>query len=280
MTTRENDTPIPDWKCERFLLGELDEREMEHIRQLSRQNPELRRRLSDLEHSNQEILRQYPSGVMARQIEEKLAAADARVTGANRRQSWRGSRLVWAPAALAVVLAILLVSDLGTIFERGSGDPSETRLKGSAAHMDLYRRTPTGSERLENRALASEGDLILAEVRSDGRTYGLIVSVDGRGVLTRHYPDQDGQAILMAAGTHALEFAYALDDAPHWEIFLLAFSKDPFATNTLIHAIEGSPLMESPGLSAAEADSIVQSLPLPDGISLSSFTLIKEVGDE
>ena len=282
MMIRTPEGPVPDWKCERYRLGELDADEMEHIRLRAEWDEELKARLTELERSDRGILQRYPPGVMARRIEARLAAAGARAATVRVR---RFPRLVWVPAAAAALFAGVVwwgsASMSGRRFSGAGGDdPAGVRAKGPAAVLSLYRRTAGGSERLENGALVSEHDLIGARAQSDGRTWGMIVSVDGRGVVTRHLPERDGEAAPLATGSHALDFAYELDDAPGWEIFLLASSSSGFAADAVLDALAASALCRQPGLSAAAAESTAHSLQLPDGVSISALTLIKEADDE
>ena len=49
-------------------------------------------------------------------------------------------------------------------------------------------------------------------------SYGAIISVDGRGAFTQHLPLKGEFAVPLVA-RDTLDFAYELDDAPHWERF-------------------------------------------------------------
>jgi len=276
MNGPHNET-IPDWKCERFLLGELDHDEMEVIRRRLEQDEELRARLEELESSGRRILERYPSKMMASRITDRFAAAERRDEEPGPK---RVPRIAWAPVAAAAVMAGILWLRPGPSDQPFlPGDGADVRVKGPTAELSLYRATDHGSERLEHRALAAEHDLIGARYRSDGQGYGLVVSVDGRGVVTRHYPLKGDGAAPLAAGSHALDFSYELDDAPRWEIFLLASSRDAFAVDPILQAIEASELTGGIA-SAAAAESVATSLRIPEGVAVSVFTLIKEAGDE
>jgi len=284
MTKQDDRIEIPDWKCERYLLGELDEREMEHIRLRLQHDADLRARLERLERSNRDLLERYPAARMSDRIERKLAAARLPSLRPADRPSWWRPVLVGVPAAAAVAVAAFLWLNPGTLTDStvpgGVPGQSTTRIKGSAAVLNLYRWTPQGSVRLENGDLVAEHDRIRASYRSDGQTWGLILSVDGRGVLTRHHPQHGGPARLEAGGPHPLDFSYELDDAPRWEIFILAASPKSFDADAVIDSIESSPLVRTPGMPAPEAESVLKSLPLPPEVSLTTFTLIKGVSDE
>ncbi|MDE2832664.1 MAG: hypothetical protein OXN20_21310, partial [Gemmatimonadota bacterium] len=49
---------------------------------------------------------------------------------------------------------------------------------------------------------------------------GVIVSVDGRGTVTRHLPASGTSAVRLIQGDPVpLDYSYELDDAPKWERF-------------------------------------------------------------
>ena len=65
---------IPDWKLERYLLGELPPLEAAEIRKRESVDDILRLRLEKLCQSNTEILTQYPSDRMIDVIKSKVEA--------------------------------------------------------------------------------------------------------------------------------------------------------------------------------------------------------------
>ena len=101
MNRQEDRSAIPDWKLERYLLGELPSEELEGIRREARQSRALRERLDALERSDLEIRDRYPPGWMARRIREKAdVSARTAPVGAGRFPS----RLWPMPALPALAL--------------------------------------------------------------------------------------------------------------------------------------------------------------------------------
>ena len=98
-----------------------------------------------------------------------------------------------------------------------------------------------------------------------GRQYGAILSVDGYGSVTQHFPARGDRArALDTTGLVSLEFAYELDDAPRWERFYFVTSTTAF---------------ELPGVLAAAAGTVTtsgDSLVLADGLEQFMLTLTKE----
>jgi len=83
---------------------------------------------------------------------------------------------------------------------------------------------------LEDQALLGAGDTVqlayaTAASGPSGELYGVIFSIDGRSVVTLHYPYRKGQNPLLASGKRTfLDEAYTLDDAPGYEVFVLVVS--------------------------------------------------------
>jgi hypothetical protein len=144
------------------------------------------------------------------------------------------------------------------------------RLKGSGPALIVYRKTAAGSEALAPGQIAREGDLLRIGYRAAGHRFGVIVSVDGRGVVTQHFPASGGDAAeLGAEGTVLLDSSYELDDAPAWERFYLVASGAPFAVATVKAA--AAALEESPGAARPPE------LRLPPGLAQVVFELRKEL---
>jgi hypothetical protein len=137
----------------------------------------------------------------------------------------------------------------------------------------LFRKTETGSERLENGAKAREHDLVLIQYEAAGRPFGAIFSIDGRGSLTRHFPLEGSEAIqLEQDGAVSLDFSYELDDAPQWERFFFVTADSAFDLAVVFEAARDM-ISGRPG---AREDS----LQLPAPLHQTIFTLEKETSHE
>lgn len=266
---------ISDWKLERYLLGELPRDELDLIQKRIETDPLLSKRLEALKESNENILERYPASWMGRAIRTKVGE---RQTSGRLRRTFSLSRL-WPLPALPVAAVLLLLALMPALFppdvrERSiPGIIETTRFKGTEPELMIYRKTDTGSERLEDGALAGEGDLLLVQYIPAGRQYGAIVSVDGRGKVTRHLPVAGKKAAkLEKGGPVPLDYSYELDDAPSRERFYFITSDEPFELNTVIGAIRQSP--------ADTSRTGYGLLELPDGLEQSAFSIEKEEGNE
>ena len=230
--------PLPQWKLERYALGELPAEELARIERLLETDTGLARRLQDLRQADEEIRQRYPAGWMARRIRRRAVGVEPRVRAWGRLPAWGV-----AVAALTLVAVPVLME------EEPTGE--QTRIKVGDASLALYRQTPAGSEKLADGARALAGDRIQVAYKAGGRAYGVIFSVDGGGTLTWHLP-ADGQraAALGQEGLVPLEFSYELDAAPRWERFFLVTSAEAFAAGDLeaatAQAIGGAVLLDLP----------------------------------
>jgi anti-sigma factor RsiW len=220
---------VHDWQLERYVLGELPARETEAVRAALEQDEDLRDRLRALERSNAEILGQHPAPAFAAAIAQRASPP------VPRRATHPRLALAAALGAAALVAGVVLLRPAP-----GARDAQDvTRIKGSVPRLALYRKGPGGIEALPSGSVARGHDLVQLSYQAAGRRYGVIVSVDGNGAITRHLPAQGAMAAPLARGAVALPEAYELDDAPRFERFYFVAADEPFPVETVIEAVQG-----------------------------------------
>jgi hypothetical protein len=264
---------IPDWKLERYLLGELSAEEARRIRDALRVDAALRARLEALQQSNRDVLEKYPPAWMNAQVHGKLdEQLCQQPLGVRRHHPLR----YWAlPALSLAAVAVLFLA----IAPSRKGPANLTtdqpvpahaaRIKGIEPELLLFRKTDSGSEQLENGAAAREHDLILIHYKAAGQAYGVILSADGRGTITQHLPATGSTAQrLQTDGAISLEYAYELDDAPDWEVFYFVTSDAPFEVTTATEALKRL-IAETPPPGEAASS-------FPQALRQIAFTLVKE----
>lgn len=293
MTNRSNQEPgdrVPALLVERLALGELDASEAAAVRRRLAEAGE-EGRLEALARSDDAIREAYPPAEMAAAIARRAGGLSNRSVLFDRSDPsdladpsaplaaapwWRSP---WALALPAVVVAALIVallpaappapSPLG-VPTGGSGAPGETglRAKGLLPHLQVYRQRAGREEQLRDGAPAKAADLIQLKIVAAAARYAAIVSIDGRGAVTRHFPEAGDRAgALGGDGAEPLPHAYELDDAPAFERFVLVSGDRPFAVGAVEAAARAL---------AADADRArVGPLALPEGLKQSSFTLTK-----
>jgi hypothetical protein len=228
--------PLPEWLLERLAQGELSkEAERDALRRLA-DEPEGTARLARLKTDDSSVLANYPPEMMAARIADRLRRESVRRA---RMPSRRSRGWYTAVLGLAGVAAAVLVLIAVPPVRQGLVSPweSDTRLKGIEPALLVFRRTSQGVDRLADGAEVREGDQLQLAYVPAGRSYGAIVSIDGRGVVTQHFPElQGGEPTSVklpprstsSNGPQALSHAYALDDAPDFERFFFVTSVTSF----------------------------------------------------
>ena len=101
-----------------------------------------------------------------------------------------------------------------------------------------------------------------------GRRFGVILSIDGRGAVTLHFPSSPtGATALAGPGESLLPDAFELDDAPEFERFFLITADSPPAVDGVLAAARS--------LGASSHGAGVGLLELPPGLDQTSFLLRK-----
>jgi len=258
MTDHLDARPAPEHDLERFLAGDLPPHRLARVRSAVARDPVLRDRLDRLEQSSREILAAYPPAEMAAAIRRRLErpAAGAAV---------RRCRWPWLVLASAATTAILVI---GLSVPRPGASPVIDRIKGAGPSLVVTRWTPGGYEWLADGSVAAPGDVLRLGYRAGGRRFGAILSVDGSGTVTQHFPAARDRAVdLVQAGTTWLDTTCELDGTPRWTRFYLITGDHPF---------ELGPLRESARTRAwhgsADAPPVVD---IAGGLGQSVFSIIR-----
>lgn len=221
---------LPDHTLERYRLGELSEPEKRWVE--SELTDADHARLAELRGSDQEILERYPPRVMAIAINQRMQA---------RRRAWVmpavGSAVVLLGATAAVTVALTGGPTLTQATNGGGSTLVDhgVRAKGDSRVL-VYVENDTSTP-LEEAQVVAHGETVQLALNPGQAGYAMLVSVDGRGVVTAHLPVDSGVgAVPVEPGrTMALPQAYTLDDAP-FERFFLVTSNTPFESDAVLDA--------------------------------------------
>ncbi len=277
------DRDIPDIIVERLALGEIAGKERDSL--LARED--IRKRLVELEESNGKILAAYPVEQMAALISERTGKSGG---GSERFEKTSGHndgsrpadkprvipfrRFPLSPRVIGLAAAFLIV--LGVIplvlQQRESADAhiSETvRVKGLKPSIMIYRERDGKAELLSDGAEVRDRDLLQIGYIAAGDSHGVILSIDGRGTTTLHFPTSPASTTeLERSGQVMLPYAYELDDAPGFERFFFITSDSPLSV---------SQILDSARRLAGQKDRALKgSMPLPGGIDQYSIVLQKD----
>ncbi len=202
--------PRNDLWYERVALGEITPDEL---------TAEERERVDAIVASNAAILEHLPPAGVRREVERR------RVIANKKKKRWP---IVLVPAfAAAAALALVFVGEAPT--ERTKGD----------ARLVVHEKTATGIVQVRAGDALQRGALLQVGYTPGGTGYGAVVSIDGRGVVTLHWPASPSAwspTVEPEGGT--LPSAYELDDAPRFERFFLVTCAERFLARDVVEAAE------------------------------------------
>ena len=269
-----SDRVISDLFLERFILRELPPDEAGEVERAAATDPCVRSALDGLEASNRDILARYPAANFKVRLLDRLKEAETPVL------PWWKRWAAYAAAGAVLVLAAVLVAP--RIRQLSSGPPSaaggfQDLVKGAAAvdltrtQLLVYRKAGDQAELVGDGTEARAGALLQLAYVAASERYGTILSIDGGGGVTRHFPADEGGSTLLSLNKRVLlQSALELDDAPGFERFFLVTSPAPVDVGAVLaKAVE---LAKDPA-AAKRAD-----LGLPAGLKQTSVLVLKGEG--
>jgi hypothetical protein len=244
-----NNTILSEYYLERYLLGELPNGEAGEIRRQAASDAGLRKTFESILTSNRDILSLYPpaevkSALLKRMGDRKKPAAKRPLMGP---LTWKGLSVLSSAMAAAVLLLIVLLPSHKKSVLTGpeTGQEDMSLIKGTASidmtrtQLIVHRKNNSEVEILSDGNQANEGDLLQLAYVAAQDAYGVILSIDGRGSVTLHFPSQQGESTRLLQNIRAvLPSAIELDDAPDFERFFLITSDSPIDVNVIIKSAE------------------------------------------
>lgn len=260
------DAPFPDITLERYRLGELNPIARQDVDARLAEDGVLRDRLDALSRADDEARQACPPDVLAAAVRRRVSA-DGTDTRRRRHLGWL------VPLGVAAMLAVVVNRSDPPTAVRGTSTGSNgadegARAKGDDMTLVVYRNTESGASVVADGTHMASGDVVRIGYRTTRPVFGAIVSVDGRGVLTQHLPDQGTRAVaLQAGGTVLLDRSFELDDAPRVERFFLIAAAEPF---------DLAPVLESVRRTGDRAAVDLPAMGLSPQFTTSAFTLLKD----
>lgn len=266
---------------ERYRLGELSLEDQNLIREAVALDENLRSRLESLDQSDQELRASYPVEIFGPGFLEPESPQMPKKRFAFARQRTLLTRKY--PVCLTRIAVLLLICILlpvvycvtreptvhNDVYSAGQFNNSQDRAKGTApigCELLIYLmgdnkiNLPEGNrasvmpssdgsrQQVPGQTVLHEGDTIqLAYTAPAGKHYGVIYSIDGRYVVTLHYPYQANQSSLLMSGKRTvLDEAYTLDDAPDYEVFVMLVSATPLDVAAILREAKKIADLKSP----------------------------------
>ncbi|WP_163437551.1 hypothetical protein [Fibrobacter succinogenes] len=224
---------ISDFNLERYLLGELSEKEMRELQERELSDEIFAARVAEMRLQGKRFLVENPFA----DLEERIEAAEAAGNSAEK----AGQNILWLKVAAALVIAlgifsvVVLNRDVATYdnnvasMEVAMADVDDgTRIKGMQASLEVWKKTGDSAVQMVNLGDAHEGDEIQLRYRVPQKCFGMLFSMDGNGTITMHMGEGNKAIELEPGKMTTLPFAYKLDNAPKFEKFFLLTSQNAF----------------------------------------------------
>ncbi len=247
---------VPDWLVERFAAGDLPPRQAAEVQQRLERSGALGR-IAELERSNRTLLAEHPPARVIAEVKRRETAErrntakrgetaehgdteKRRSAGARTGGQWMLPAFALAGVA-SLIVAFVSVGPLAPTPSANRQDetaPETVTAKGLEPHLVVYKQTPAGPARLKHPSTVRPGDTLQLAYVAAGARHGVVASVDDRGTVTLHLPEQEGPAAALAErGETALPHAFELDQAPGFERFVFVWSPSPFAAADVLGAL-------------------------------------------
>ncbi len=226
--------------------------------------------VAELDAKDAALLERLPPAMVGARIRDELRR-DVREDDA-RRRPWVIAPALAAAAVIAVVVIVprggadvVAVNDPVVVadgVDAGGGD----RLKGQAPGLDVQVQDGGAVRPLSPGELVGSGTRVQLRIKAAGARHGVVVSVDGGGHVTRHFPD--GTDTRLPQGTAALPFSFELDDAPGFERFFLVTAAEPI---DVVAVTEAATALAEGGVEAQ-----AKGLSLPGGLHQADVVVLKK----
>lgn len=223
---------ISDFKLERYLLGELSEKEMRELQERELSDEIFAARVAEMRLQGKRFVVENPFVA----LEAKMAAAEQSANDERKVVS-----VMWLKVAAALVIAlgvfsmVLLNRNVETFDSKDAAmqvamaDVDDgTRIKGMQASLEVWKKTGDSAVQMVNLGDAHEGDEIQLRYRVPQKCFGMLFSMDGNGTITMHMGEGNKAIELEPGKMTTLPFAYKLDNAPKFEKFFLLTSQNSF----------------------------------------------------
>lgn len=248
---------IPDLLVERLALGEVGGPSAGDLAErFGVPADRIREQVAELELSSRAILSAYPAAQVRARVEARLAET-RRPAGRNR--VYIGLLASTAAAALLLLVWQPLVEGPLPQVPTGQHPANQwvVRSKGTP-QLHVYRQRQGTAERLRSGGGAKTGDVVQLGYAAGDAQHGVVLSIDGWGQVTLHFPPSHTESTQLARKSTVLPYSFRLDAAPGFERFVFVTSDQPIDIKGVLEAAQQAeesaeaPLRLSDGVVSAE----------------------------
>lgn len=229
---------IPDVILERYLLDELPVNIKDHIADLLQVDPRLGQRLEQMRCSNDLLLQRFPLKRYSGRILQRVGVV--RTPFGN----WlRSHRIVFKPALAGVSAILILLVAGGVLLMQPKLPQSDVLPKGDTKPMtgfQLHVFCLRGRylQPLDDGARVKPGASLQLAYSTRDKLYGVLVSFDGRGQITLHFPERQDMTTLLTQGRQwPLPHSYELDQVADFERFILVTSRQEISAADVLERL-------------------------------------------
>ena len=268
---------------ERHRLGELDSQDTVALNKILADDESLHSLMEQLDESDRELRLRYPDIASLGLGENSIGRRKPRLPNRSSAFPLPGKKKMRFAGLAAFIAAGIFLPLLYAVFSLNGGIKAQNtetpqltdRPKGEIqADLELLIfLMGSGNAPLPDQTLLEEGNTVqLAYTVPAGKEYyGVIFSVDGRSAITMHYPYRTGQSFRLGSGGRTLlNEAYTLDDAPGYEVFVMAVFDEPPDTETVMRKARETALNNS------MSSIITASKTVFDGSIVKTVTVLKK----
>jgi len=220
-----NNKSIPDYFIELYAKCELKPNQLAEFEKRLEQDTDLKKRLNKIVISNNDFRARQDRENNINQI---LSKTQQEIKNDNKKpiQTWQfvGAGILAIAAVFTFLPNILLIQeqqlnpDVRPIIE-------QIRSKGINPNLTIFLKKNNLIEQIGNEQLVKQNDELQLQYNTGGYEHGVIFSIDGRGSVTLHYPQNEtDDTQFNKKGLVTLPYAYKLDDAPDYERFFMLTS--------------------------------------------------------
>ena len=230
-------------KLEQYVLNELSADEARTLERAAQKDETLKKRIEEIRISNTEIHALVDESEALREVQYRIKNNEIRREQEKNNQkqhknsTW--TRLAYVMPVFAIVaVSTFMIKENPSVTSSSPFEVTEdgVRFKGLEPHINIYQQTESGAKLVNHNAVLHEGDSLQLSYIAAGQNFGAIFSIDGRNVVTQHFPLDDQASVkLHNSGELMMERSYQLDDAPKYEHFFFVTSNSPFDLQEVIN---------------------------------------------